>query len=192
MKQQLSRALLAGVLGLGVMAGLLRADGPAAVPAAQTPMPVYYEDGSPAGYMPCPADGDGATAGKEAKKHPVCSWLKGWFNVAPERTEGRHPIRDLYDGCGCQHNNNDFGCSTIRSDLHFIFGSCRDFFGDPCQKGPPPAYTGVPRVPYERKIPQPYERNGLYGPNGAYGSNNGGYGSNGSSAADAGRDCNCK
>jgi hypothetical protein len=154
-------------------------------------MPVYYEDGTPAGYLPCPADESDSAGAKEAKKHPVKDWFLGCFNVAPQRTEGKHPVRDLYDSWGCQHHSDQFGCNTIRSDLHFIFGSGHDFFGDPCHKGPPPAYTGVPRVPYQRRMPQPYERDGLYGPNGPYGAN-GPYGVNGASGPDAGSDCNCK
>jgi hypothetical protein len=183
MKRQLSRALLAGVLGLGVMAGLLRADGPAGAPVLPPPTAVYFADGSPAGYLAVPP-GACAPAAKEAKEakepksHPIYDGLCDWCK---ERKKACH---EWWAGVGCQHHNNEFGCGCVRSDLHFIFGSCREFFGDPCHKGPPAAYTGVPKVPYQPKIPQPYLRDGAAGPNGP----NGGKGANGPGA---GGECDC-
>lgn len=32
----------------------------------------------------------------------------------------------------------DIGCSSLKSECIFFFGSCRQFFGEPCLKGPPP------------------------------------------------------
>ena len=43
-------------------------------------------------------------------------------------------------GLACYTNRNSPGCSSLRNDLRFIFGSCRDFFGEPCL--PHPNSTG--------------------------------------------------
>lgn len=44
-------------------------------------------------------------------------------------------------GLACYTNQNSPGCSNLRRDLLFIFGSCRSFFGEPCL--PHPNSTGV-------------------------------------------------
>ena len=49
--------------------------------------------------------------------HPICAWLKS------------HPP------CGCAAA--DVGCSNLGSETIFFWGSCRQFFGEPCVKGPP-------------------------------------------------------
>ncbi|HVS37042.1 MAG TPA: hypothetical protein VMS17_15890 [Gemmataceae bacterium] len=47
---------------------------------------------------------------------------------------GPHP--HLQFGCWASHNG--YSCGSLQSEGTFIFGSCRQFFGDPCLKGPPP------------------------------------------------------
>lgn len=39
---------------------------------------------------------------------------------------------------GCWAHINSLGCGSLHSDLTFIFGSCRTFFGEPCLPGPCP------------------------------------------------------
>jgi hypothetical protein len=39
----------------------------------------------------------------------------------------------------CWASFNGYGCSSLHSELGFVFGSCRTFFGEPCLKGPPPS-----------------------------------------------------
>ena len=39
---------------------------------------------------------------------------------------------------GCWASHNGYSCGSARSEAVFIFGSCRQFFGEPCLKGPPP------------------------------------------------------
>lgn len=97
MDRQYRRALLAGVLGLGVWSGLVRAD---------------------------PPDVPGPMALGEAPAE-----------VSPRR----RPLRDWVANLGCWSHHNRFGCGSFRSEMTFIFGSCRAFFGDPCRKGPPPS-----------------------------------------------------
>src|SRR5437879_1093800 len=38
----------------------------------------------------------------------------------------------------CWASHNGYGCGSWRSQATFVFGSCRDFFGQPCLNGPPP------------------------------------------------------
>jgi hypothetical protein len=73
------------------------------------------------------------------------------------------PIRDfLYNGrpLGCWATFNTYGCCSLPSTLHFIFGSCRQFYGEPCLKGAPPSplppwagpesgYRGDKALPHE-------------------------------------------
>jgi hypothetical protein len=42
-------------------------------------------------------------------------------------------------GLGCWASFNGYGCSSLHSELAFIFGSCRTFYSEPCLKGPPPS-----------------------------------------------------
>lgn len=48
---------------------------------------------------------------------------------------------------GCWASFNGYGCSSLRSETAFIFGSCRTFFSEPCLKGAPPSalppWTGL-------------------------------------------------
>jgi hypothetical protein len=39
----------------------------------------------------------------------------------------------------CWASFNGYGCSSLHSELAFVFGSCRTFFSEPCLKGPPPS-----------------------------------------------------
>lgn len=39
--------------------------------------------------------------------------------------------------CKCWSHHNYMGCGSFRSECRFIFGSCRQFFNEPCLKGPP-------------------------------------------------------
>jgi hypothetical protein len=54
---------------------------------------------------------------------------------------------------GCYGHFNDYSCGSFRSEMTFLFGSCREFFGEACLKGPP-VVPGVPR-PGRSTIP-PY------------------------------------
>jgi hypothetical protein len=42
----------------------------------------------------------------------------------------KHPV------C-CYANINTVGCSNLKAECDFVFGSCRRFYGDPCLKPPP-------------------------------------------------------
>lgn len=46
-------------------------------------------------------------------------------------------------GYGCGSDPSIPGCTTLRDDLRFIFGSCRTFFGEPClPREPRPSHLG--------------------------------------------------
>jgi hypothetical protein len=63
-------------------------------------------------------------ASSESHHHPILHWL-------------RHP-------CGCWATVDSVGCSSLKAECTFLFGSCRRFYGEPCLKGPPP----IPGLPY--------------------------------------------
>jgi hypothetical protein len=59
-------------------------------------------------------------------------------NSAPSN----RPLRDHFHHgrpLGCWSSFNGYGCSSLHSELGFLFGSCRMFFGEPCLKGAPPS-----------------------------------------------------
>jgi hypothetical protein len=48
----------------------------------------------------------------------------------------------------CSVTHNAMGCGSLCSEINFIFGSCRTFYNEGCQKGPTPSIfpwlTGTP------------------------------------------------
>lgn len=152
MERQLRRALWAGLLGLGVAAGLARAGEPSAymVPSLYT-MP---ELEPPA---PKPERKSWFTSLGRTTLRPVravadepCLTSPGMVYV----TEGipptsgladvnphPHPVIGwLHDHClACWSHHNKFGCGSFVADWNFVFGSCRSFFGEPCMPGRPPS-----------------------------------------------------
>jgi hypothetical protein len=120
------RIVLVAVLGFYV--GTLRAQERETVPDAYRAAPIL------AGPAPIPwawAFHPDGTAGRQpdwqvlpspdhrAEKHPgpVCTWLRG---------------------LGCWSHHNCYCCGSFYSEWVFVFGSCKEFFGEPCLKAPPP------------------------------------------------------
>lgn len=68
-----------------------------------------------------------------APKHPRLHRLRPMAvkERAKEHWQNRTPL-------ACYGNFNDYSCGSIHSELTFLFGSCRQFFGERCLKGPPP------------------------------------------------------
>jgi len=118
----LRRALVAAALGLGVTAGLARAGEP---PLAAAPLP--QADGALATGA---VVGDGQEGAPCAAKHRLVSCLRP-----------RNLVHALHDHrpLGCYANFNDYSCSNLRSEVVWLFGGCRQFFGERCLKGPPPS-----------------------------------------------------
>jgi hypothetical protein len=53
-------------------------------------------------------------------------------------TDPLNPERKKRFGCWATHFGG--GCGSFRSDMVFIFGSCRAFYGEGCRKDPPSIY----------------------------------------------------
>jgi hypothetical protein len=51
-----------------------------------------------------------------------------------------HPIYNCYlkSPFYCVTHHNLATCGSLKSECVFLFGSCRQFFGEPCFKGPDP------------------------------------------------------
>ncbi len=59
-----------------------------------------------------------------------------------QKVETGHPVRDWchnHPPLGCWSSFNAYRCSSIHSEIAFMFGGCRTFFGEPCLKEPPPS-----------------------------------------------------
>ena len=119
----LRRAILAAAVGLGVWAGLARADGPN-IPNGMTELPPG---------VPEQPEQPGGPLHRLGKRFGVCCWA----------------------------SFNGYGCSSVHSELAFVFGSCRTFFGEPCLNGPPPS-----SVPPWAGLGGPGSHPGPYGPQG--------------------------
>ena len=63
----------------------------------------------------------------------------------------KHPVLRLMHvhlPLTCWSTHNGYSCGSLRSEGVFIFGSCREFFGEPCIKGPPPPpWSPEARIP---------------------------------------------
>jgi hypothetical protein len=149
MRQQwLLRALLAGTVGLGIVAGLARAESPSPPLAGQVGGPVVsaipegavWSGEEAAGSSDC---GCGGAGGHHLLQH---SHVLGW----------------LHNNCGCWSHHNSFGCGSCLSEYKFVFGSCRSFFGEPCMHGPPPSPIPPPLPGYVPGMPIPGQLG--YGP----------------------------
>lgn len=61
------------------------------------------------------------------------------FPTAEPGMVGRtYPILNKHGLC-CNAHHSWFGCGNFHSEMTFIFGSCRTFFGEPCFPKPPRA-----------------------------------------------------
>jgi hypothetical protein len=159
----LLRAGLAAAVGLGVLAGLARAQSPTQYvwPPDFNPEPVnVIENGMPKPLVPRAAQG------------PTGFEQYPGEGLAPRPTDHGGPVRnhlastrqawrDFYRNHPwyCWAYLNPHLCSSWESERAFIFGSCREFFGEPCMKGPPQ----VP-IPPGYKIPPGYGPPPGFGP----------------------------
>jgi hypothetical protein len=135
-------AALAAAFAACAGAGLARADDPAAADPT-TPAAPCAAAAKPAHPLlhalihECdreqPADGaHAAHPVVHAVTHPI-----GWAQTHPPLT--------------CWADFNGYSCGSLASEAHFLFGSCRTFFGEPCAPGPPP----TPWDPYPSRHGRP-------------------------------------
>jgi hypothetical protein len=139
MRAMWQRTILAVALGLGVTAGLVRAGEPIAKPAALSGEEeamltrVVSEPLVPAGV-----DGESEYAVESSPHHapPKRHRLRPWAG------DRHYPLADWWRNripLLCYSHFNDYSCGGVHSEYLFHFGSCRQFFGERCLKGPPPS-----------------------------------------------------
>jgi hypothetical protein len=121
---------MALVVCLGVWAGPALAQAPQAPSPAPQPegvvqtyavVPIIPHDAAPPGYVP---------ESHEPEHGPV----RKFFYWCGSYTKG---VMQRSGFC-CWSTHNSVGCGNLHSDLTFIFGSCRQFFGEACVQPPPP------------------------------------------------------
>jgi hypothetical protein len=118
----------------------------ASVARGQAPAPVIA---GPVVSAPAPADHcagqvteDAGAKDGHAPTHERRRWFRLWHKP--------HPLQNAMHTClnnhglGCYATHDSAGCTSLHAELTFIFGSCRQFFGEPCFPGPlPPPYPGA-------------------------------------------------
>jgi hypothetical protein len=153
MQRWFTRAALTALIGLGVAGGLARAQAPGQAPVqapgqALAPVPgpnpepwavIDYGAGSyGAGAYGGGVYGGGVYGGGAAAVGPLP------VPDAQVSFPKKGPVRDWAHDClhrigvGCWSHHNAYLCSSWKSEFTFVFGSCRQFFGEPCLAGPPP------------------------------------------------------
>jgi hypothetical protein len=142
------RALLAGTVGLGIVAGLAR---------GETPVPPLAGSGGGTVVTSVP---EGATWSGDMSTGSSCGCAGGGGGEVGSG-EGHHFLHHshianwLHNNCGCWAQHNTFGCGSCKSEFNFVFGSCRTFFGEPCQHGAPPSPIPPPLPGYVPGMPIP-------------------------------------
>jgi hypothetical protein len=77
-------------------------------------------------------------------------WVPGQSCADCQGSEARHPVGHWWKNpIGCWASLGSPGCGSLKSECIFLFGSCRQFFGQPCLKEPPPALP----YPYSAMAP---------------------------------------
>jgi hypothetical protein len=144
------RTALSVLVGVGLAASLARAQPPAPQPAPSPEPWAVIEFGAGSSAGPAPVVG-----APGAPRRSVVDWI----HSRPR------PVVDVVHDCmhnhgvGCWSHHNAYLCGSWQSECTFIFGSCREFFGEPCRAGPPPP-------PY---VPPGYPPPPGYGPAVGYG-----------------------
>jgi hypothetical protein len=101
------------------------------VPVTSAP-PVYVGDGQEGQPSQCQCQGQRGQGDENTTRGPMAESMRRMCE-----TIGR-PITNCLNnkGLGCCATHNSFGCTSLYAQCTFIFGSCRQFFSEPCQ--PPP------------------------------------------------------
>jgi len=143
MRRWILRAATAVVLGVALSAASFAADPPAPAPApapapptpayqplpAGAPVPYYdpYRAASP--YNPIRIDRPVPDPGLNRPNMTLCCDIPNQ-DLSPYYGGGHGFLRGHKCGGGCLSDNGCHGCSTLGHDLKFIFGSCRQFYGE--------------------------------------------------------------
>jgi hypothetical protein len=135
------RKIPAVLLGLGMIAGISRADDARPMPSGPAAPPVMEQTAPVQG--PAFSSGDvilpeAAPVGDDpGRPHSFGERLKAHI----------HKCLAANVPLFCWAHHNGLGCGNIKSECNFIFGSCRTFYGEPCFRGPPPPPV-PPGYPY--------------------------------------------
>jgi hypothetical protein len=106
------------------------------------------------GVAPLPAQGPGKPVVVEVRDpHQDNGAAVGLDTADPLMSEegarpGTGPVRGWLNrrGLGCYAPLSTVGCSSLRREIQFMFGSCRSFFGESCQPPPPREGGGLFRA----------------------------------------------
>jgi hypothetical protein len=145
------RAVLAVTLGWAMGAGLAHADAPLTPTPAQAPA-VIVVNGMIYSNTGVPAAAPVATAAPASVPGTVAPETVH-VTEADQRCAWQHPLRTVWETHPistfwhdhvphCWTHFNNYSCSTWESEYAFIFGSCRNFFGEACMGKPEPAFPG--------------------------------------------------
>jgi hypothetical protein len=117
-----------------------------APPAVVTPTAhlMISEDVPPGAIPPTPVNPYAHVVTTNASQAPPQEWSRPatWRDVrsCPSCTGQNPPAHPFVNRLGlfCWSSHNCTTCSSFASDWHFLWGGCKDFFGEPCINGPPP------------------------------------------------------
>jgi hypothetical protein len=109
----------------------------ATVPSAPTPAGPSIQDTPTISVAPAAPAAPCATCaaaadGTATKQH----WYNFSFWHNNKDNDGEHKQ------IGCWAHFNNYSCGSWQSEAAFMFGSCRNFFGEPCMGLPEPAFPG--------------------------------------------------
>jgi hypothetical protein len=138
MSRWLLRAGLAVVLG--AIVGRANAQESVATPRPIQPVVHEMSEGASSSGAPCATCGSAAPEGQAPKEG-------NWATRTVNKCLQTHGL-----GCAASHNSN--GCTSCYARLVFVFGSCRQFFTEPCvQPGPDTYPARVPIIPPQIPVP---------------------------------------
>jgi hypothetical protein len=152
MRRRLWRAPLAVLVAAVTVVGTSRAQelvpAPVPEPGPLVPGPVAPGPLAPAAASPMRPDGK-------------------WFAYGPVEVQEatpprRAPVCDFFHkfNIGCYSTIHSAGCGNLNTEINYIFGSCHDWYGEPCKSAPP---HGIGQAAYG---PQPgYGSSGTAGCN---------------------------
>jgi hypothetical protein len=127
------RAVLAIALGLGVTAGLIRADEALPLPNPVPPSAPVIDHSVPLG------ESFHHSQDVVLPEWPAVGQGPGYPSSFRERLHNcvtKYVAANVPAFCWAHHNS--VGCGNFCSEFNFIFGSCRTFYGETCFRGPPP------------------------------------------------------
>jgi hypothetical protein len=134
-------AATAAVIGLGLAAGLARAQAPGPDCSPEPWAVIEY------GSVAQPG------AGAKHKGQDQNPQEPGFTKKGPVRDWAHDCMHRI--GVGCWSHHNMYTCSSFHSEFVFVFGSCRQFFGEPCLPGPPEPPMPPGYGPPPSYLPQP-------------------------------------